>query len=354
MSQIRFVSQLGDALDVVIAAERPARQLPRLRMLRPRLRMPRGRARFVAVLGALVLTGGIATAATLLSENSATLAAQGLSCLGTRVDAYNVHEGTLTPEQACSQQLSVPASKLIACASSKTGVVVYISDQQTDQCQAEHDAALPVNYAAGSARVNTLELALGRVYSQSDCVAPSALVRGDDAVLKRLGFTGWHAELDTQFSGPRSAGPCGVYPGSGAAASDPAAALDASSHTVMVESGPSQSLRQLMAKTANRLFEASGGRCYTLATVQREVHQVLNSTAGDSVPVRFASTQEPPRVKAMKARQRFYNEGCAIIVGFGTAPDGAMLVQLEDRKSPPASSSDALPGSAYQPVLKSN
>jgi len=347
MSQIRFVSQLGDALDLALATDRPARKLPRLRL-------PRGRARLVAVLAVLALTGGIATAATLLSESSTTLAAQGLSCIGKRVDAYNVHEGTLTPQQACSQQLSVPASKLIACASSKTGVVVYISDQQADQCQAEHDAVLPVNYAAGSARVNALELALGHAYSQSDCVAPAALVRADNAVLKRLGFTGWHAEIGPHFGGALSAGPCGIYPGSGAAASDPAAALDASNHTVLVETGPSQSLLQLIAKTANRLFEAAGGRCYTLASVQQEVHQVLNTAAGHSVPVRFASTQEPPRLTAMKGRQHFYNEGCAIIANFGTAPDGALLVQLEDRNSPPASSSDTPPDSAYQPVLKSN
>jgi hypothetical protein len=268
--------------------------------------------------------------------------------------AYDVPQNGETPVAACSPVIDVPAAKLVACANQRAGVIVYESDGSANQCESLHLSPLPVGYATANARVHALDIALARAYDRHSCTKPPELAREADAALRRLGFTGWRAQIDTRDAARQSfAGPCGEYPSSGNAISDSAAALNAADHTIMIEIGASRAIQQLVDRTQMRTLEASGKRCYTLASIQQMVRSVLDTAAHRLVPVKLASTQERPYTTAMLGRQRFYDQGCAIVVGFGTAIDGrTFLVQLADRYSPPSSPSGDVPHSAYRPVLK--
>jgi len=342
MSQIPFVNQLGDALEMA-TAHAPA----------PRRRLPGRRGWLVVALAVLVL-GGIAAAETLRSSTN--LAAGRISCIsGTsnanaKVFSYDIEANGRTPQQACSPVMRRPAGRLVACDSARYGVVVYEASGRPGQCGRLGIRVLPATYAAADAHVHRLIFALARLYRAQNCIAPATLAREVDATLARLGFPGWRAAL--QLSPARSStGPCGQFPATGSSASDPAASLDNQHDIVMINNGAARSMDSVTGTVGYRLIVASGRRCYTLASIQRYVRRAL---AAAHSPIEFASTAEQAGTQAMLGRQRYYDEGCAIVVGVGTAADGRTIqVQLQDRSSSPASASGNVPPSAYQPVLRS-
>lgn len=361
MSDIIFVSRLGDTFEQTLA--------PQITPARRRRRLPHWLSRRIAVgLSVLVVGGGAATAATLIDQGTTTLVAHGLSCMsGTNNDvdgAYNVTQNGASPTDACATLIGVPAARLVACANTKAGVVVYKSDGNPNQCQSLGLTPLPTDYTAAVGQVHALERALTTDYNKTDCMTPQQLAQDADSDLQRLGFVGWHAVIDTSSAaGAEYAGPCGEFPATGASISTADAALDASNHTVMIEIGATRSVLHLAEHTDGPMLAASGQRCYTLATAQQLVHNTLNAAAGHTIPVKFAVAQEPPNTQTIDARQHYYDQGCTIVAGFGTGSDGqTFLVVLENKAGSPqpaeGSSSQGLapepqgiPNSDFQAVL---
>ena len=358
MSQIRFVSELGDALDVALAAERPAPALPRLRVLR-------GRARLVAVLAVLALSGSIATAATLLSSSSTTFIARGLTCVNgtpTRatVDASDVEQYGRSPLMACASVLRLPAAKLLACTSSRFGVIVYERHGDVaDECRSgDMTAGLPPGYAAATARVSRLQHDLNRLYASRECFSVRALEAATQVELNQLGFVGWRTRLMRIPKPVPSDGSCAAYPATGNRRSDATAALDGPDRVVMIVSGPSRRVANLLSSFTTRLLAATGRRCYTLAALQSYVRTTVAHSDAPA-PVRFAAYSEPRYTGLGLGRQPRYNAGCAVVVNIETAPDGrTFLVELWQRGKPPVPTTDhafgLVPLGAFQPVLKSN
>jgi hypothetical protein len=336
------VTELGDALEAAIT---PAASGSRLRR-----KWPRRHARLIAVMAVVMVGGGAAAASLLTPSATTTLAAHGLACITPTVDSYNVPQHGETPQVACSPLIGLPANQLIACADSRAGVFVYKDNGDPNQCQSENMTPLPANYAAANAQVNTLENELERIYESADCIPPATLAREAGAALVRLGFVGWQVKLQTSGTA-QVAGPCGGYPGSGRAMSDPASALDASNHTLLIVTLASRSLNALVAKAQDQLFKASGSQCYTVAGLEQETQSVLDAGAGHAVPVTFASFRAMTGEQAADGRQQFYDQGCPVVVSVGIAGDGRTVqVELWDKSAPAGSDSGVVPESAYQPA----
>lgn len=347
MSEIPYITHLGDELERVLATA-PARA--RRRRLRVTWRL-------VPVL--VILAAGAAAADTLLSDSTPTvLVADGLQCMygtdnRTTSSLSDMEQRGRTPTQACGAAMDVAPAKLIACYDDRVGVVVYEATGHPGQCVALRLSPLPPGYRSATARVYRLQRALNRIYSRQDCITPHRLAAESQSALKRAGFVGWHPRL-LLTPLPQSSGPCGVFPGFGNVLSDASAALDGRRHAVSIENGPSRSMGALMIHETVTLGPASGRRCYTLAGAQG---LALRSLASTHVPARFAATREPrgeqfgagPRDR----RQARYDRGCSIVTGVTTAPDGrTMLIWLVDRHSPalPYPGPGMPPVGAYRPA----
>jgi hypothetical protein len=337
MSEIRYVNELGDALERAIV---PA-------LARPRLRLPRRPWRLVAVLVVLAL-GGEATAAALL-DDSTQLAATSISCLaGTDNSAngsYDIQTAGRTPAQACAAVLDRPADTLVTCVGARAGVVVFESDGSANQCGSLGMSGLPATYAAADAHVHELVLGLARLYGSQDCIAPPRLVREVDALLGRLHFVGWHAQVET---GPTvsAAGPCGQFPGTGSSMSDPAAAIDSHAYPlgahdlVMIETGPARPALAALSTLIPELDSDSASRCFAVSSLQAFV---TARVAARGLRVAFTTSRLPAGTTIGDARGPRYEAGCAIVGNVAAAPDGrSIAVALADR-SGPAPSTGASP-----------
>jgi alpha-D-ribose 1-methylphosphonate 5-triphosphate synthase subunit PhnH len=122
---------------------------------------------------------------------------------------------------------------------------------------------------------------------------------------------------------------------------------------VTILSGAPRSIRQLAARTFTALQAATGQRCYTLAAAQQLVHRLLNAAAGRAVPVNFALTQQERGAQFTDVeRQRYYDQGCTVVVDVSTASDGqTFLVLLQNKAGTPLKDGAAVPDSAYEPRL---
>ncbi len=329
-----------------------SRAAPRSRRAARPLRATVRRGRVLIAFAVVLVCGGVATAA-ILGQGTTTLVAAGLSCIpGTSnaatSDAYNVPQNGNSPTVACAHVIGVPASTLIACAKPAEGVVVFEANSDpADQCQSLGFTPLPPGYTAAITEIHALEQALTADYDQSDCMSPRQLAQDANADLQRLGFSDWHAAIDTTSAARAEfAGPCGEFPATGASISTADAALNASNQTVRIEIGAPRSILQLAENVVEPTINASGDQCYTLAGAQQLVRDMLDKAAGHTVPVKFAVTKEAPNTTAMgggsggayaDGRQTYYNQGCTIVSGFGTASDGqTFLVLLENNTGAPA------------------
>lgn len=335
MSEIAFVNQLGDAIEAAALRTAPARR-------RRRIRHP---WRLGVVLTVLAL-GGAAAADELLGS-STQLAATSISCMsGTNNranGAFDIQTAGRSPAQACSAVTHVPAARLTTCESIRQGVVVYESDGARDQCQRLGLSRLPTGYEAADLHVHQLVLALGTLYDGQECTAPALFAREVDGLLSRLGFVGWHAQV--QATPGSSDGKCAQFPGTGSSVSDPGAAIDSHAYPrgghdlVMIDVGPSRSVLAAFATLVPALDNGSASRCFTLPTLRAFVS---GRVAAQRLRAAFTTSRLPTGSTFGDARGPRYAAGCAIVGDVGIGSDGrSIAVTLNDRSAPSLSSNGA-------------
>jgi hypothetical protein len=351
MSEIQYVNRLGDALDAMAVApvrRRRPRSLPQLGRRHPRI---------LAFAVVLLLAGCSATAATLFAGNPVNLAARGISCAnGTpaheTIQTFNVTESDLTPVAACARIEHIPAQRLIACASSRFGVNVYVRDGRAGECAGAGMGALPKGYVRAADRIARLVTDLNRLYASRNCFTPMALVSATQSTLRRLGFRGWRA---VEFAPPHSTRfPCGQYPASGSRWSDAASALSGAplAHTLDIQTGPSRRTElRLQALYRRNLLEATGARCYSIAGIQALVHSALASIFGGRPSVLYAARAEPSHTQMGVGRQPRYDAGCATLIGVSLTPQGSFDVLIWKRGWPAVGPGNQIPQSAYKRSL---
>ena len=217
MSDIPYVNQLGDAIEAAIACEPESARRRRL----PRIAVPRGRRSASIVLAALAI-GGAAAALAHTFQNSTALVAGGVACYagtGTGASAYyNVEADGRSPQAACARvfrtdgppALARPGVKLVACADPHGYVAVFRATGAAAQCRSERMSPLQTrSYAVAQSRVDRLVRALAVIGASRPCIPPAVLVGDVQRELHRLGWSGWHAQLQTR---PGDGG-CGLFEG---------------------------------------------------------------------------------------------------------------------------------------------
>jgi hypothetical protein len=317
MSEVRFFTELGDRLEQAAAAEL---EQPRRR----RWRLLHGRAR-LAALAVLVLGGGVAATAAVLNNNTTTLVATGLVCnSGTNqhdtrdmifTSALKLHGGATsgTPTSACATQLADagdgrrPASSLIACASRRYGIEVYVRDGHPDQCSRLGLRPLPAGYHTAVDRIAALDSSLAQLYASASCIAPAKFDAGVESILRRQTFVGWRLQhRPAQFSGH-----CGEFPSAGLGF-DAQAVVHGSNQTVAVTTGPSRSIYRITNTVQASLAPATSRRCLAVPTLERQARAQIPAQPGH--PLTFGVFHNAREDVLGPHTQRLYNRGCAIFV----------------------------------------
>ena len=352
MSEIPFVTALGDALEQAVSADlaRPARSRRR------RLWLPRGRGRLLIALAVLAI-GGAAVADTLQSPTQ--LAAGAADCSYGTSNTSPGDEGVpldgLSPVAACQAQyrrtgpvaLARPGVKFVVCQQTGFYVDVIVADGRPNQCQRLRLSPLPPAYATGAARVAALERGLGALQHGHDCITAPVLVHEVQGLLTRLGFTGWRPTLN-QPPVFTSGGPCAQFPGTDTQPSDPYLALNPARRTVMIATGPALSTVRLRDAIEPQLIKASGRRCLSPTTARTLTRQLL---APRHWTAKFAVTAELAGQRFDAARQLRYDRGCTVVVDLQpTADRQTSNVWLNARTAPALRHGQASPNpDAYAP-----
>jgi hypothetical protein len=335
MSGIRFVDQLGDALEAAATEHLAGQTTRRTRWWR----LPRRRSRVIAGLALLALTGG-AVAAT--QQSSVTLVAGGIACYGgtgtgAASEYFDVEANGRSPQAACAAvfasdgpaALGAPGARLEACADPHGYVAVFEANGSDDQCR--QLGLMPfqaASYAAAQSTVDQLVAALSKLGANRTCIPVGTLSADVQDALGRLGWTGWRAEVQ---QGP--SGQCGLFEGTGSSFSDPTASIDAQHHVVWIVAGPLPSLLALTGPLDLSLLQASGRSCYTTAQAESVVRGAF---AGVGASIQFALTQQPSGTQVEYA-QSSYDRGCTIVSTLWPASVGATIdVWLNAKSGPPA------------------
>ncbi len=285
----------------------------------------------------LLFFAAAAVAATVLSEPTPTvLVADGLSCMEGTVDhvyagSFGVEQRGSTPSAACGKLLKRSPGSLVACYNARFGVTVYESNGAKNQCAQAKMRPLPAGYAAATARVYRLQLALNRLYNSQDCISPTQLATQSQQLLTRFGFVGWGTQL-LVARGQASTGPCGTFPAGAGGQSDATGALNGRRHVVEIYNGPSRSVFHDMELTTPLLTE-TGTECFTTTALEKQIEALYKPTG---LPVKFAITQEQRGARYDGERQTRLAQNCSIFANAQTAPDGhTILVWLNNHKAPP-------------------
>ncbi len=325
MSEIPFVNLLGDAIDEAIVAPRPAARPTRRRT---------GRRYIQVALAALLVAGGTAAVAEVLSDPDE-LATAGVACYegaypsgGAAVD----WAGTRSPVEVCARALGIDGRDLVACDTGGSVAVLRRSGPRT--CASAGLGRLPSGYSAARGKVAELERGLLALQTSADCIPPEELARRAQALLGRLGWSGWRTNLRRDVQD----GPCGaILQMGGTPRLTLAGALDYPGRELMVTEGLPRSLSTLLYGTptrpgvATRLVDLSGRRCYTEPGLRSYVASELSST-GRRIGFRTASL--PAHVGLSGPRGRRYRKGCAVLDGIAPAADFHGLVVGILRKLP--------------------
>ena len=312
MSEIPFVNLLGDAIDEAIAAPTPAAQ--------PRRRRPSRRYIQIA-LAALLVAGGTAAVAEVLSDPDE-LATASVACYagaypdgGAAVD----WAGTRSPVEVCAQALGIDGRNLVACDTGESVAVLRRSGPRA--CASAGLGRVPSGYSAARGKVAELERELLALQTSADCIPPEELARRAQALLGRLGWSGWRTNLRREVQD----GPCGaILQMGGTPRLTIAGALDYPGRELMVTGGLPRSLSTLLYGTPSKrgaatwLVDLSGRRCYTEAGLRSYVARELSSTGRR---IGFRTAPLPAGVGLSGPRGRRYREGCAVLDGIGPAPD---------------------------------
>jgi hypothetical protein len=327
MSEIPFVNQLGDAIEVAIARPAPARRRFRLT-----------RRRYLAVaLAALAVAGGSAAVAELLHD-PVEIGFGAVGCFeGTEPDGNVavITDPTKSPVALCAAALpndGLEARDLLACSWQGHGIVV-VARGDRGSCRARGLAPVPTAYALGRRRAARLQALAVDFESGAGCLAPDEFARRLTGELRRHGWRHWRAIA------AGGEGPCGrvsIATGSSIVGWI-AGAVDASSRTITVKAHPPLELELELEQPGSpgvRLYDTSGERCFTVAGLERHVREVL---APLGQPIRFNRRALPDYVGITGPRGHRYAEGCAVFEGaFVDYPDGRseIVVELAQRDAP--------------------
>jgi hypothetical protein len=314
MTEIPFISHLGDAIERAIAAPQPRHAPWRLR---------RGGLVLVAAVVALAIAT-IAVAHVLTSADE--LTTRSIACytgrnLGTNV---MVVANDRAPVAACAeayQKMGLSVPQLVACATDS--IVAVIPGSSPAACTRLHLQQLPAGYATSQAKTAQLARAVMALEAQQDCASPTALARGVQKLLDEHGWTDWRAEVHSPL-----AGPCATVTGlDGSGQRRIEGALDAVRHVVIVSGEASRSTMTLLYSAgglAATLVDESGSRCFTTAGLKALVDARVRAT-GRTATV----TVGPPLASGVTIagqRGQRYVAGCAVLSEVSAADDGRNVV----------------------------
>ena len=328
MSEIPFLTQLGDAIETAIARPTATRR---------RIRLPRRRYLAVA-LAALAVAGGSAAVAGLLHD-PVELGFGAVGCFeGTEPDGNItvITDPTRSPVKLCAAALrdaGLGSRDLIACSWQDNAIVVVVRGDR-GSCRARGLAPLPVAYALGRRRAARLQAVAVAFEQGAGCLAPREFARGLTGVLRQRGWRNWRAVA------AGGEGPCGrvSVPTGSTIVGTIAPAVDAGSRTIDVEGRPPLQLERALYEPGSpgaRLFDISGERCFTLAGLERHVRTVF---APLGRPIRFSHRSLRSFAEVTGPRGDRYAEGCAIYEGVHVDYSGGRLeivAELSQRDAPP-------------------
>lgn len=332
MSQIPFVSRLGDAIEAAAAD-------PKVRHRAGRRRLRRAGT---LALAAILAVAGTVTAAELLSEPER-LAATEVDCLYDPATGggVGINPGGQDPVAACRAFLaghgkalvedgSLPAgaaTPLVACVRPDVAKVVVIAGGRGD-CERHQLDPLPGGYDPARAKLAKLERDLRAIEGSAACITPEVLARRVQALLDRGGWTGWQATPRPDLS----EGPCGHVLSRSEGGRRTLELVPNSRQLLVIGEAPAGTVEPLF-RLSEALAEESVARCFSAQALQARVRQRL---APMGRPVSFRVAEALPGkyagVGANSDAGARYAAGCAILEKIAPDPDSRGLVALIHRK----------------------
>jgi hypothetical protein len=304
MTEIPFVSRLGDALELAIV-EAP-RTTPHRRWSRPRT--------LVAAL-AVLLVAGTAVAAEVLDSPQRTT--DGITCYATvppiNDAAVVVPPDTANTRRACAGALArhgYAVDGLVTCG--HEGGVAVIPGRGESACVRAGLSPPPAHHL--TARLRHLKRSLLELEAGARSVPPAELIARIRAFLDRRGFAGWRARREG------GSGPCG------------AVAIDSRARQVRVRAGFAPAVSALLFGRDGAMgkidrFGHSG--CRTAGEVAA-VGRKLMSQAG--LEARAAVSRKPATVRIGDEGTGRYASGCAVVSGVAPGADAdAVVLQVWQR-----------------------
>lgn len=298
---IPFVQALGDELERAIAARRS----------RIRRRIT------IGALGFAVAATGVAAASGVFTGTPEELATTSVGCIeGTGVSVVSV--GDRTPVEACRRVMGTDAP-LVACADGPQVVVV-----RGRSCKERGLQPIPAGYRAARAKVVAFERAVSALEA-SACIPPGEFAERVQRLLDDGGWTGWRTEVRSDLA----TGPCGsvtTMGGNGTRSIE--GTLDPREKLVIIIPEPPRALMNLLYAPdgiAAPTMDATGRRCYTVEGAQALARRRL---AEAGLPLTFTVGSKPAETDIAGPRGDRLDEGCAIIVNIGTAPEDRLRVEI--------------------------
>lgn len=302
MSEIPFVKALGDEIERMAATRIAARR----RRFRRRV--------VVGAVGFAVAATGVAAASGVFTTGTPEqLATSGIGCYD-RADLEHANVSVLstgvdTPVETCRKVLKTD-QPLVACA----GPAVMVLPGPPDTCERLGLTPLPPEYTAARKRVNRLARKITAIDASVDCWDPAKLSARVQTLLDGLpAWRGWHARLDRSMA----EGPCGTVSyagGDGSRSID--GVVDVRHRTVIITLSAARSTLDLLDRVAD-LADASTERCYDRAGAEALARERL-AASGRTVTFRVEHLDGG----SVERFQDRIDEGCSVIVGFGSAADG--------------------------------
>jgi len=329
MSDIPYITRLGDALETAVTTTAAAPRRPRRR-----------RVWLLAVGGALVVSAS-AGAAGLLS-GSQEQAANSIACYASappeRSESITVVFAVdRSPVDTCAAELrriGQDPTPLVACSDRES--VAVIPGRRSADCTRNGLRPLVAGYEPARARIARLERDVVRLEARLGCVAPSELASRVQALLDRGDWTGWKTRILPPQ--PGSWQPCAaVSTAGGGQGRSLAGALEVQTRYVVVQHDIPRALFELLygaGGLAPRLEDHSGSACFTAA-------QLVAHADRELAPSKLrAQVVTPPALPAgarggrfADARQARYEAGCAIVVDVRSG-DRAGIIALEIAQKP--------------------
>jgi hypothetical protein len=316
MSEIKFVSALGDEIERAAAARIAGR--------RGRIR----RRLAIGGLGFAIAATGVAAASGILTGSPEQLASNAVGCFeradftisdGSGSDGSVLSTGQDTAIETCRRVL-MTKRPLVACA----GESVLVFPGVPGTCERLGLKPLPAEYATARARVVELGRELAALEASADCVPLAEFAERAQPVLDRLGWAGWSAEVRDDLG----EGPCGAalaMNGDGSRSIE-GTLLPDEHHLIVTPSARRSTLDLLYGGPGGRVMDATGERCYSVEGIEQLVRDRL--PAGDRT-LSFSLGSLPPEREIEPPRGDRLKEGCAVIVGMApTADDRGIKVEI--------------------------